>query len=169
MPRTPPDQTELMIIRLLQEDGRMTTAELARRTRVSEPTVRKKLARLQEEKIIRITAIADPIDLGYDAPAYIGLDVERSKIREVAAAIARYPTVSSVAVATGPYDIIIEAAFRSIPELYDFVLRDLAKHKAIKDSHSFIVLQRFKQDEHRGVVGISEEKLQALSLPKDPS
>jgi len=141
----------------------MTTAELARRIGVSEPTARKKLARLQEEKVIRIAAIADPIDLGYDAPAYIGLDVERSKIREVAAAIAKYPTVSSVVVATGPYDVIIEAAFESIPELYDFVLRELAKHKAIKDSHSFIVLQRFKQDEHRGVVGLPAEKDKALS------
>jgi len=153
-----------MIVRLLQEDGRMSTAEMARRIGVSEPTVRKKLARLQGEKVIRITAIADPIDLGYEAPTYIGLDVERAKIGEVAAVIARYPTVSSVAVATGPYDIIIEAAFESIPKLYDFVLRELAKHKAIKDSHSFIVLQRYKQDEHRGVVGLSQEKLKNLSL-----
>lgn len=138
------DTTELGIIRLLQRDGRMPTAEIARRLEVSEPTVRKKLARLQDDDIIRITAVADPAYLGRSTSAVIGLDVDRPRIKEVAAALAEYPQVASVVVATGPYDVIIEAAFPSVEHLYDFVLAELTRHEGIRDSHSFLILQRFK-------------------------
>ena len=148
------DPTEIAIICLLQADGRMSTAEIARRAKVSEPTVRKKLAGLIDRRLIRISAISDPRDLGFGVSVYIGLDVDRAQIKKAAAELARYPNVSSVVVATGPYDIIIEAAFRTIAHLYDFVLNEIKKIKGIKDSQSFFVLQRFK---HAGLVGVANE------------
>lgn len=122
----------------------MPTVDVARRMGVSEPTARRKLARLQEAGVIHVVAIADPAPLGYDASAYIGLDVDRSRIQEVAAKLAEYDAITSVVVATGPYDIIIEAAFPTMQDHYEFVLNELAKYEGIQDSHSFIVLQRFK-------------------------
>ena len=122
----------------------MPTAELARRLGTSEPTIRKKLGRLQDDGVIQVVAVSDPAALGYGAPAYIGLDVDRPKIRAVAAALAEYPFISNVAVATGPYDIIVEAAFPTMQDLYEFVLNELTRFQEIRDSHSFIVLQRFK-------------------------
>lgn len=138
------DSTELAIVRILQDDGRIATAEMARRLNVSEPTVRRKLSRLQDSEVLHVVAVTDPASLGYGAPAYIGLDVDRPKIQEVAVLLAEYDVVSSVVVATGPYDVIIEAAFPTIQDLYEFVLDELAKYEGIRDSHSFLVLQRFK-------------------------
>jgi Lrp/AsnC family transcriptional regulator, regulator for asnA, asnC and gidA len=147
------DQSEIKIIRLLQRNGRMSIAELARETGISEPTVRRKLARLIDDGVITIRAVSDPVALGYAAPAYIGLDVERHRIEEVARALSGYPMIETVAVITGPYDILVKAAFHSTAELYDFVLKELAKVKGIKDSHSFLVLRNFK---HEGLTTVAE-------------
>jgi Lrp/AsnC family transcriptional regulator for asnA, asnC and gidA len=147
------DRVEARIIKLLQRDGRMPTSEIARAADVSEPTARRKLQRLVAEGIITIRAVSDPVALGYAAPAYIGLDVDRPKIEEVAAFLREYPMIETVAVTTGPFDILVKAAFHSTAELYDFVLKELTKVEGIKDSHSFLVLRNFK---HEGLHGVAD-------------
>jgi Lrp/AsnC family transcriptional regulator, regulator for asnA, asnC and gidA len=156
------DQSEVKIIRLLQRNGRMSTAELARETGTSEPTVRRKLGRLIDDGIITIRAVSDPVALGYAAPAYIGLDVERHRIEEVARTLSSYPMIETVAVITGPFDILVKAAFHSTTELYDFVLKELVKVKGIKDSHSFLVLRNFK---HEGLTSVAERIPKKLERP----
>jgi len=156
------DRVERQIIRLLQKDGRLATSEIARECGVSEPTARRKLGRLVDEKIISIRAVADPIVLGYATPAYIGLDVERSRIEEVSNFLSRYPMIESVAVVTGPHDLLIKAAFHSAAELYDFVLKELTKADGIKDSNSFLVLKSFK---HHGLESVAD--LEAGNSPQD--
>lgn len=150
------DQTEKLIIRLLQEDGRMSTAEIARRLGLSEPTVRKKLGQLTQEGRVRIRATADPVDLGYEASAFIGIDVERDAIIKVAKVLQQYPFVDSVAVTTGPYDLIIKACFETLRDLYDFLLIELASVEGIKDSNSLMILQNIKNDGLIGVAGLEE-------------
>jgi Lrp/AsnC family transcriptional regulator, regulator for asnA, asnC and gidA len=147
------DRVEAEIVRLLQKDGRLPTSDLARLSGASEPTVRRKLARLLNEKIIVIRAVADPFSLGYAAPAYIGLDVERPKIEEVSEFLCTYPNIESVDVVTGPYDLLIKAAFHSTAELYDFVLKELTKAPGVTDSNSLLVLRNFK---HNALEGVAE-------------
>jgi Lrp/AsnC family transcriptional regulator, regulator for asnA, asnC and gidA len=156
------DQSEINLIRLLQRNGRMSTAELSRETGTSEPTVRRKLARLIDDGIITIRAVSDPVSLGYAAPAYIGLDVERHRIEEVAQVLSGYPMIETVAVITGPFDILVKAAFHSTSELYDFVLKELAKVEGIKDSHSFLVLRNFK---HEGLTTVADRVPKKLERP----
>ncbi|MCV9938354.1 Lrp/AsnC family transcriptional regulator [Boseaceae bacterium BT-24-1] len=152
----PLDQAERLIIRLLQEDGRMPTAEMARRLSISEPTVRKKLSQLTQEGRVRIRATADPVDLGYEASAFIGIDVERNAIIKVAKVLQQYSFVDSVAVTTGPYDLIVKACFETLSDLYDFILVELAAVDGIKDSNSLMILQTIKNDGLIGVAGLED-------------
>lgn len=138
------DQHEAHIIRCLQRDGRMPTSEIAREIGISEPTVRRKLARLLEDGTITIRAVADPFALGYAAPAYIGINVDRQKIEEVARVLAAYPMIETVAVVTGPSDLLIKAAFRSTDELYGFILKELIRVEGIRDTDTLFVLKSFK-------------------------
>lgn len=150
------DRSEKLIIRLLQEDGRMSTAEMARRLGISEPTVRKKLGQLTQQGRVRIRATADPVELGYEASAFIGIDVERNAIVKVANVLKQYPFVDSVAVTTGPYDLIIKACFTTLQDLYDFILVELAAVEGIKDTNSLMILNSIKSDGLLGVAGIDE-------------
>lgn len=47
------------------------------------------------------------------------------------------------------------------------MLRELARYDGIKDSHSFLVLRRFKQDEHRGVAGLAPDMANASVISNE--
>jgi Lrp/AsnC family transcriptional regulator for asnA, asnC and gidA len=146
--------TDRQMIRLLQEDGRLSTVELSRRLGISEPTARKRLNQLIGDGTIRIRAVADPVQLGYEAAAFIGIDVERSYIGPVADILKQFPFVDSVSVTTGPYDIIIQASFETLRDLYQFILVELASVEGIKDSQSFMILRSEKVGSLLGVAGL---------------
>ncbi|MEI4488581.1 Lrp/AsnC family transcriptional regulator [Frigidibacter sp. MR17.14] len=143
------DPVERKIVQLLQEDGRMTTAELARRSGASEPTVRRKLAALQASGALTIRASVEPALMGFGASAYIGVDVDRARITAVADCLAGYPFIDSVSVTTGPYDIMLKGNFETVHALYDFLFGELAGIEGIKDTNSFLVFRSFKHEGRR--------------------
>lgn len=145
------DDDEKKIIRLLQEDGRMSTADMARRLQVSEPTIRKKLNRVLNDGIIKIRAVADPVHLGYMTPVYIGLVVDRLKLDDVAEQLAKYDFVETVTISTGPYDITIKACFESAGEVYAFLFEELVKHEGIRDTDTTLIFRNIK---HQGLIGV---------------
>jgi len=81
----PIDELDLAIIRLLQQDSRMPSAEIARQLGVAERTVRARINRLVQDDVIRLVAVLNPAALGYEVVADIFLEVEPTRLEEVAA------------------------------------------------------------------------------------
>ncbi|MBW2613716.1 MAG: AsnC family transcriptional regulator, partial [Deltaproteobacteria bacterium] len=54
------------MIGLLQQDGRMSNTAMAQKLGISEYTVRTRLKKILESGIIRIVAVGNPIDLGFE-------------------------------------------------------------------------------------------------------
>jgi len=158
------DDVERGIVRLLQEDGRMSTTELSRRLSASEPTVRKKLNRILDEGIVRVRAVAHPGSLGYTTTAYIGLVVERSKLEQVANKLAEYDLVDSVVVSTGPNDITIKLCAESVPDVYDFLFSELANVDGIRDTDTTFVFREVKCSGLKGVVGVSLDQAGTVEI-----
>ena len=100
------DELDWKIVEILRVDGRLSNREIGRRVGVSEGTVRGRLRRLRERKIVRITAVTDVRALGKNVWGYIGLKVERDRLYEVAAALREIPELSFVALTLGLYDIL---------------------------------------------------------------
>ena len=102
------DKIDREIIRLLNEDGRMSCAEIARRLGgVSPRTVRHRVESLIGRNIIKVRAIVNPVALGYHVMADVLIEVEPGRVREVAEAVAAFYQVSYVACATGDTDVSI--------------------------------------------------------------
>jgi Lrp/AsnC family transcriptional regulator for asnA, asnC and gidA len=96
------DQTDRAIIGLLNEDGRMSSAEISRRLGdVPSRTVSYRIDHLIERGIISVKAIVNPPALGYNVLADVFLEVEPGRVRAVANKVASFPEVSYVACATG--------------------------------------------------------------------
>ncbi|WP_326595111.1 Lrp/AsnC family transcriptional regulator [Streptomyces sp. NBC_01803] len=69
-----PDRVDRELIRLLQESGRMTLAELARHVGMSSPGVSERLRRLEQSGVISgYGAVVDPYRLGYRLHAFVRL------------------------------------------------------------------------------------------------
>src|SRR3989441_5424291 len=89
------------IMRRLQEDPRSTVASLAKRLRTPESTVRHRLNRLMEHRIIEFSAVTNPLRLGYHLWVIIEIQAQLPKVQSVARRLAAAPEVSFVAITTG--------------------------------------------------------------------
>ena len=70
------DSTDLKIINILSEDGRISNAHIARELELSEGTIRRRIRNLIDTKTINIVAVSDPKKLGYTSEALIGVQCE---------------------------------------------------------------------------------------------
>ena len=125
------DHTDLAIISLLQKDGRMPIVEIARLVGRSPLTVRKRLARLRDQKALQIEAFLDPGKFGY-YHAWIGVQAEVQELQTVASRLAEFEEVMYVGIGTGACDIVIIATFKSNDDLLDFLTHKLAEVPGMK-------------------------------------
>jgi Lrp/AsnC family transcriptional regulator, regulator for asnA, asnC and gidA len=139
------DPTERRMVELLQEDGRLSVAALARALGVTEVTARRKLTRLLDEGIIQVVATVDPFDVGYETPVIIGLKIQRAKLDEVARSLSEFPQIRYVGASTGRVDLIIEVVVRTNQDLADFLMNDLASIDGIIDSETNLIVRIYKQ------------------------
>ncbi|NJE26378.1 Lrp/AsnC family transcriptional regulator [Thermococcus sp. MV5] len=134
------DNIDKMILRFLQENGRMSYSEVARRTGVPESTVRLRVKRLMEEGVIRkFAALINPFKAGYTIVAFIAVDVEPSKIKRAVEELSKLPEVDVLGIATGAHDILMQVTVRDLQELENFLIEKLGKVKGIKSTETSIL------------------------------
>ncbi len=139
------DRLDRAILTYIQQDGRMPFTAIADRLRVAEGTVRKRVARLLEEGVVRVTGVVDPLRLGMSLVAMVGISVEGDLPERVVSALVKLPEVRYVAVCTGAYDIIMEVVLKSNNELYEFLAHKLRKVPGIAGSQTSLILKVCKE------------------------
>ena len=96
------------IIEHLQQDGRRPFTQIAVDLGVSEAAVRARTNRLIEKGILQVVGVTDPLKLGFQQWAMIGVRGEAARLIEVAEEIAAFPETDYVVVTAGTYDILVE-------------------------------------------------------------
>ena len=140
-----PDSFDWKIITLLNEDGRLPSAEIARRLgNVSARTITNRINALTENGIINIRAVVNPESVGYGILADVFVEVEPGRVREVAQQAAEFPQSSYVACATGESDVRVSLRVRSIEELFDFVTEKLGKIPGVRRTQSYLLPLKIK-------------------------
>jgi Lrp/AsnC family transcriptional regulator for asnA, asnC and gidA len=137
------DGVDRSIIEALQQDGREPFRRIAARLGVSEATVRARYARLRDANILQVTAVTNPLGLGFEAQAMIGVRTAGPP-DPVADAIARQPEADYVVVTAGQFDILVEVVCADRHELLDVTnrIRDL---DGVVSTESFVYLDLWKQ------------------------
>ncbi len=140
-----PDDFDWQIISLLNDDGRMPSAEIARILGdVSARTVTNRINSLTEHGIINVRAVVNPAMVGYGVMADVFVEVEPGQVREVAEIAAKFPQVSYLACSTGESDVSISLRVRSIEELFEFVTEKLGKIPGVRRTQSFLLPVKIK-------------------------
>jgi Lrp/AsnC family transcriptional regulator, regulator for asnA, asnC and gidA len=138
------DETDLKIISLLQEDGRMSFVKMAKILGITDATARRKVGRLIDEKIVKISAVCSPYDLGFDSPVVMGINTNQKDSTKIAKRLSIIPEVQFVTIATGTYEIITIVAAKSNKNLYDLAMEIGAMDGVIR-TQSMLMLKIFKQ------------------------
>lgn len=143
----PPRQVDALdrrIIRFLQQDGRMTNTEIARRLRVTETTVRKRIGALLEEGLVTVVGVPDPAVAGLTLSAIIGIRVHLKALHQVSEQLRAYSEVRYVGLAAGRYDIIVEAFFVDQEHVLEFVSSRLGNLEGVVAVESSLILKVVK-------------------------
>ncbi|MGW6914312.1 Lrp/AsnC family transcriptional regulator [Kitasatospora sp. NPDC054939] len=108
------DETDRVLLGLLQIDGRASFAALAERVGLSQPAVRARVLRLLESGAVHVTGLVASQALGVREAVGVGLGV-RGPAREAAGPAADLPGVNYVAAGYGRHDVVcgIDAADRA--------------------------------------------------------
>lgn len=162
------DETDRQIIVLLQRDGRLSNVEIGRQLGLAEGTVRKRLERLLNEKIIRVIAVADPAVLGLTASVLIHIQTELGDINAVAQRLAEIPAVQAVSVITGNYDIIIEAALTSSDRLLAFLIDKISTVPGVKRTETSHVMRVVKRARDWSILQATPDRANAANTGDDP-
>lgn len=134
------DKTDLKIVNLLLEDGRMSAATIARRLRnVSERAVRYRIERMLEEEVIQISAVARPEAFGLGIKADVVMEVESDYIREVAQKVAEFENVTYVACSIGQTDVSFQVVAKDTDEVYRFVTEVVGRIPGVRRTTTSIV------------------------------
>jgi Lrp/AsnC family transcriptional regulator for asnA, asnC and gidA len=99
----------------------MSNREVARTLGVSEGTVRNRLRRLFDEKIVQLAAVTSPAAMGLTAAAMVRMTVKPAKVRAVALAIAEWDEVSFVGITAGRYNLLVLLTVRSRVEMVELI------------------------------------------------
>jgi len=124
----------------LLEDGRVSSAEVARRIGdISERAVRYRIDRLIESGVLRVSAVVNPRALGFPVMADIFIEVEPGRILEVAQRMTEFECVSYVACSTGDRDVSIQVNARNNEELYQFVTTVVGNVPGVRKTSTIVV------------------------------
>jgi Lrp/AsnC family transcriptional regulator for asnA, asnC and gidA len=122
------DDIDRKIVALLVEDGRISSAEMARRIgHVSERAVRYRIERLLRTGVICISAIVNPQAVGFTVIGDVLIDVAPGRLHDVAAHLVEIPTVSYVAGSVGESDLSVQVYAHDTEELMRLVNEVIGK------------------------------------------
>jgi Lrp/AsnC family transcriptional regulator for asnA, asnC and gidA len=134
------DNIDKQIVELLMQDGRMSSAEIARRIGViTERLVRYRIDRMVHEGMISISAIVHPQTFNYSVAADVLLEVETGLIQEVAQKLAGFDCISYVACSIGETDVSIQVLAKDTTEVYRFVTEVIGKIPGVRKTTTSIV------------------------------
>ncbi len=135
------DATDVAIISLLQEDGRMPAAEIAARLghALTARAVRYRIQRLTRTGVTSVTAVVHPRAIGYSIMADILIEAEPGRIHEIVRQLAELDEVTYASEATGDQDISIQVVGRSVDELYQFVLNRVQGIAGVRRTRTYLL------------------------------
>jgi Lrp/AsnC family transcriptional regulator for asnA, asnC and gidA len=137
------DDIDRGIIEALQRNGRESFRHIARDLGVSEATVRARYARLCEENILQVTGVTNPLGLGFDAQAMIGIRTAGPP-GPVADEIATWDESAYVVVTAGQFDLLVEMVCTDRAHLLDVANR-LRALEDVVSTETFLYLELWKQ------------------------
>ena len=140
------DAIDRRILALLVEDGRMPSAEIARRIDgASARSVRYRIDRLKRTGVVRVSAIVNPLVLGYTTIGDVVIDVAPGYLQDVAAQLVDLDQVSYVAGSVGDGDLIVQVYARDAEELVRLVSEVIGTIPGVARVRTTIVPWKLKE------------------------
>ena len=142
------DRIDYKILRRLQENGRLTNAELARSVNLSPTPCLERVRRLEAEGyILDYVALLNPQKLGAGVVSFIQVLLDRTNpdvFERFKEQVSLCPEVMECHMVAGGFDYLLKVRTKSMIEYRNFLGDTLAKMSDIKQTHTYVVMEEVK-------------------------
>ena len=140
----------VQILKLIENNARLTVSELATITGLSEGKVAEELSSMEMAGIIRgykgvidwekvdTSAVSAIIELKVTPKAGLGFE-------DVAEKICRYPSVESVSLMSGACDLTVVVKGKTFQEVSSFVAKELATIDSVTSTATQFIMRKYKE------------------------
>ncbi len=142
------------ILNLLQENARLSAADIAAMTKKSVAEVEAIIKKLEEDGyIIKYSAIVNPEKVSEETKAVRAvIEIQVQPEREhgfdaIAERIWRYPQVKSLYLMSGGYDLQVIIEGDSLQDVAFFVARKLSTLNGVRSTKTHFVLKAYKEND----------------------
>jgi len=154
----PLDETDQALVRLLEVDGRMSNAMLAREVGIAESTCLVRVRSLRERGVVRgIHADIDPVAVGRPVEAMIAVRFgghRRANFEEFTREVPELPGVLGAFHVSGSIDYYVHVAVPSADALRDFVLDHLTNRPGVLHAETSLIFESLRG---RGTLTAADE------------
>jgi len=137
------DEISKRIIEQLQQDGRQSYAAIGKAVGLSEAAIRQRVQRLQEAGVLQVVAVTDPLTLGFNRQAMVGVKCEGDLV-QAADLLAAIDEIDYVVLTAGSFDLLCEVVCEDDDHLLD-VLSRVRSVPCVTSTETFVYLKLRKQ------------------------
>ena len=142
------DDKDLLLLQFLQDDARISNAELARRVDLSPPGLQKRLRRLEESGIVeRYVTLLNREAVGYDMLCFVQVTLRRHEPNAIARfrhLVQEMPEVLECFHVTGEYDYLLKVVVHNRKHLEQFLMESLTPVPGMDTIRTSLVLSDIK-------------------------
>lgn len=138
------DDVSKAIIEQLQQDGRRPYATIGKAVGLSEAAVRQRVSKLLETGVMQIVAVTDPLQVGFNREAMIGIEVD-GDMEAVADVLSQMDEISYIILTAGSFDIILEVVCEDDEALLEVINRKIRAIPGVRRTETFMYLKLRKQ------------------------
>ena len=138
------DDVSKAIIEQLQQDGRRPYATIGKAVGLSEAAVRQRVSKLLETGVMQIVAVTDPLQVGFNREAMIGIEVD-GDMEAVADVLSLMDEISCIILTAGSFDIILEVVCEDDEALLEVINRKIRAIPGVRRTETFMYLKLRKQ------------------------
>lgn len=144
------DRTDRRILKVLQEDGRITTVELADRVGLSPTATSERMKRLLRDGYVTgFRAVLDPHRLGRGLLVFVEVSLDKTTpdaFERFAAAVRRSPEVMECHMVAGGFDYLVKTRVEDMAAYRRFLGDVLLSLPGVKESRTYAVMEEVKTD-----------------------
>ncbi|ESZ70183.1 Lrp/AsnC ligand binding domain-containing protein [Mesorhizobium sp. M0001] len=144
------DAIDRSLLRLLQEDGRRTTLDLAARVGLSPTGTSQRVKRLFREGFITaVRAVLNPQKIGRGTLVFIEVRLDQAAphvFDRFAEAVAKASEVLECHMVVGGFDYLVKARISEMAAYQDFLKRVILPLPGVRETHTYTSISDIKPD-----------------------
>lgn len=136
------DSINLAIIKYLR-DGRTSFKKIAEQLGLTENTVRSRVKRLVDEKVLEISGLVDPEALPGHKLVLVGVRLRNMNLVRKGEELSKLKGVVSVSVVTGRFDVIMTVLLKDDFDLLEFYTEEMSHIKDVESVETFVIYKSY--------------------------